>query len=42
LPNVLTIQKPYRQFYVRGFAAALKPKLLNGSFYKRCGARMIL
>jgi hypothetical protein len=42
LPNYLTIQKPDRQFSVRGFAAVLKPKLFNGTFYKSWRARMIL
>jgi hypothetical protein len=38
----LTIQKPDRQFSVRGFAAALKPEQFNSTFYKRWHARMIL
>jgi hypothetical protein len=41
LPNFLIIQKPDRQFSVRGFAAALKPEPFNGTFYIR-RARMIL
>jgi hypothetical protein len=31
-PNYLTIQKPDKQFSVRGFAVALKPKPFNGTF----------
>jgi hypothetical protein len=38
----LTIQKPDRQFSVKGFAAALKPEPFNDTFYKRWRARMIL
>jgi hypothetical protein len=42
LPDYLTIQKPDRQFSVRGLATPLKPEPFNGTFYKRWRARMIL
>jgi hypothetical protein len=39
LPNFLTIQKPDRQFSVRGFAAALKLEPFNATFLQEvvCG-----
>lgn len=41
MPNFLTIQKPDRHFSDRGFAAALKPDNIDGSFYMRWRAWMI-